>query len=77
MGKAALDAPFGKKLGVKDAATIAVLPHGDSKSSLKEKKVAKFGVDESGIDKAKKAALDSLPTHLIMTLQAINPNPNT
>ena len=55
---------------MKETAAIAVLPYGDSKASLKEKKVSKFGVDDAGIASAKKAALDSLPTHLIMSLQA-------
>jgi len=67
VGKAALDAPFGKKLGVKEAPTIVVLPHGDGKAS--PKKVAKFGVDEAGATAAKKAVLDSLPVSAITTLQ--------
>eukprot|EP00966_Prymnesium_polylepis_P156216 3608943-Prymnesium_polylepis.1 len=68
VGKAALDAPFAKKLGVKEAAAIVVLPYGDSKAGLK--KVPKFGVDEAGVAAAKKAALDALPVQQIATLGA-------
>mmetsp|Transcript_10885 Transcript_10885/g.23080 ORF Transcript_10885/g.23080 Transcript_10885/m.23080 type:complete len:774 (+) Transcript_10885:35-2356(+) len=68
VGKAALDAPFAKKLGVKGSPLVVMLPYGDSKASIK--KASTFAVDEAGVNAAKKAALETLPYHQIAVLEA-------